>query len=53
MLQEYYVVQLNGERRYFSDIRKANEFAQDQADITKNTVIRYDINGGQSWFKPR
>lgn len=52
-LQEFYVTNpQTGERRYFADIRKANETAQTMANEFKQTIVRYDINGGQSWFRP-
>jgi hypothetical protein len=48
----FYVHAANGERKYFSDAdtKKANEYAQRLADTTKQTIIRYDVDGGQSWF---
>ena len=48
----FYIAQPNGERKYFSDCetKQANEFAQAQADATGKTVVRYDVDGGQSWF---
>ena len=52
MYFEFYVMKQNGERAYFSDIKKANEFAQQQANEQKKTVVRYDMHGGQSWFRP-
>lgn len=51
-LQEFYIVTPSGERRYFSDIKLANEAAQSQANTTGESVARYDIHGGLSLFKP-
>jgi hypothetical protein len=51
-MNPFYVVKPGGERVYFSDIKKANEFAQKQANELKQVVIRHDDCGGQSWFKP-
>ena len=51
-MHQFYVAKPNGERVYFSDIKKANEFAQKQANESKQTAIRYDMQGGQSWFRP-
>ncbi len=48
----FYVQGVNCERKYFSDadVKRANEYAQQLADTTKQVVIRYDVDGGQSWF---
>jgi hypothetical protein len=54
-LQEFYVVHPKDEtlRYYFSDIKQANETAQTLATNFNQTVVRYDIHGGQSWFRPK
>jgi hypothetical protein len=54
VLQEFYVVHPSDERTryYFADIKKANETAQKLANEFKQTIVRYDIHGGQSWFRP-
>ena len=53
-LQEFYVVHPKDERtRYYtSDIKQANQTAQTLANEFNQTVVRYDIHGGQSWFRP-
>jgi hypothetical protein len=53
VLYEYYVLDADGARKYFKDIRQANDFAQQVANVTKQTTVRYDIHGGQAWFYPK
>ena len=50
----FYIHGVNCERKYFSDAdaKRANEYAQQLADTTKQNIIRYDVDGGQSWFYP-
>lgn len=52
VLFEYYVQTPDGRRECFKDIKQANEYAQMQANAHKETIVRYDIHGGQSWFRP-
>lgn len=53
MLYEYYIQLPSGHREYFKDIKKANEYAQANADSHDKCMVRYDIHGGQSWFYPK
>jgi len=53
MLKQFYVTHPEDKatRYYTDDIKQANEIAQRLANEFKRTVVRYDIHGGQSWFR--
>jgi hypothetical protein len=47
----YYIETPNG-RVHFTDIKDANQYAQSLANIEQRLIVRYDVDGGQSWFRP-